>query len=82
VVQEELNNIVGRDVGDRPIASIDCSSLIVEAASMVRASLARRGDPGHIREATVKSKYEFSIPTFRPDISESPLYFGWMMRDC
>ena len=30
---------------------------------------------GDIRESTVKSKYEFLISAFRPDISESPAAF-------
>ena len=33
---------------------------------------ASRGDDGHIGEAVAKSKYEFLIPAFSPDISKSP----------
>jgi hypothetical protein len=37
---------------------------------------AYRGDRGHIREAIAKSKYEFLIPAFRSNISESPAAFS------
>jgi hypothetical protein len=32
-------------------------------------------DPGHIREAIAKGKYEFLIPAFRSNILESPAAF-------